>query len=94
MPQEEVLSPLPETAESLQSPSTLGQQSMAEYLLNWQPAQTAKLKHLLFQLTPSQLDVVEVALSKLLPQAKEAQGESPNIRGTTLYLMCHRYLKE
>ena len=67
---------------------------MAEYLQNWQAAQAAKLKHLQFQLTPVQLGVVEEALSQLIPQAKKAQGESPNTRGTALYLLCQRYLKE
>ena len=94
LPREEVLSILPETAESLQSFASLGQEEMASYLRNWQQAQAAKLKHLQFQLTPAQLEVVEEALSGLLPEAKEAQGESPNTRGTALYLLCLRYLKE
>ena len=94
LPKEEVLSLLPETTESLQALSSLGQESMADYLQNWQRAQGARLKHLQFQLTPAQLEVVEEALSELLPQAKEAQGESPNTRGTALYLLCLRYLKE
>ncbi len=94
LPKEEVLSLLPETTESLQALSSLGQESMADYLQNWQRAQGARLKHLQFQLTPAQLEVVEETLSELLPQAKEAQGESPNTRGTALYLLCLRYLKE
>ena len=94
LPEEEVLSLLPETTESLQALSSLGQESMADYLQNWQLAQGARLKHLQFQLTPAQLEVVEETLSELLPQAKEAQGESPNTRGTALYLLCLRYLKE
>ncbi len=94
LPKEEVLSLLPETTESLQALSFLGQESMADYLQNWQRAQGARLKHLQFQLTPAQLEVVEETLSELLPQAKEAQGESPNTRGTALYLLCLRYLKE
>ncbi len=94
LPKEEVLSLLPETTESLQALSSLGQETMANYLQNWQLAQAAKLKHLQFQLLPSQLDVVEEALSQLLPQAKEALGESPNIRGTALFLLCQQYLKE
>ena len=94
LPQEEVLSLLPETTKSLQSLASLGQESMAEYLQNWQLAQAAKLKHLQFQMLPSQLEVVEEALSRLLPQAKEAQGKSPNTRGTALFLLCQRYLKE
>ena len=94
LPKEEILTLLPETNESLQALSSLGQEAMAEYLQIWQAAQAAKLKHLQFQLTPAQLEVVEEALSKLLPQAKKAQEESPNTRGTALYLLCLRYLKE
>ncbi len=93
LPKEEVLSLLPETTESLQALSSLGQESMADYLQNWQRAQGARLKHLQFQLTPAQLEVVEETLSELLPQAKEAQGESPNSLGSALYLLCLRYLK-
>ena len=92
LPKEEILSLLPETAESLQALSSLGQESMADYLQNWQRAQGARLKHLQFQLTSDQLEVVQEALSQLLPQAERSQGESPNARGTALYLLCKNYL--
>ena len=36
LPKEDVLSLLPETTESLQALSSLGQETMAEYLQNWQ----------------------------------------------------------
>ena len=36
LPLEEVLSVLPETSESLQALSSLGQEDMAEYLVKWQ----------------------------------------------------------
>ena len=94
IPKEEVLALLPETAESLQALSSLGQESMADYLQNWQRAQAARLKHLQIQLTPAQLEVVEEALSAFLGQAKETRGESPNTRGTALFLLCQEYLKE
>ncbi len=92
LPGEDVLSLLPETAESLEALSSLGQEGMADYLQNWQRAQQARLKHLQFQLTAGQLEVVQEALSQLLPQAKRSQGESPNARGTALYLLCKNYL--
>ena len=85
--QEEVFRLLPETAESLKTLVSLGQGDMASYLQTWQMAQEARLKHLQFQLTPSQLAVVEEALSRLLPQAKRSQGKSPNARGTALFLL-------
>ena len=94
LPKEEVLALLPETAESLQALSSLGQESMADYLKNWQLAQAARLKHLQIQLTPAQLEVVEEALSSFLGQAKATQGDSPNTRGTALFLLCQEYLKE
>lgn len=53
LPQEDVLSLLPETAESLAALSSLGQEGMADHLQNWQRAQLARLKHLQFQLTPA-----------------------------------------
>ena len=89
----EVLQLLPETAQSLQALSFLGQEAMADYLKNWQQAQSARLKHLQFQLTSIQLAVVEEALTQALPQAKEEQGDSPNARGTALYLLCKTYLE-
>jgi ParB family chromosome partitioning protein len=94
LPQEEVLSLLPETAQSLQVLSSLGQETMSHYLNNWQQAQSARLKHLQFQLTPAQLEIVEEALTLVLPQAKAEQGDSPNARGTALYLLCQAYLEQ
>jgi ParB family chromosome partitioning protein len=93
VPEADMLSLLPETAASLTALASMGQETMSEYLQNWQQAQAARLKHLQFQLTPGQLDVVEKALACLLPQARQQQGESPNARGTALYLLCKRYLE-
>lgn len=93
LPQDEVLSLLPETAESLSSLCSLGQEDMAGYLQSWQQAQEARLKHLQFQLTTSQLEVVEEVMARLMPKARESQGESPNARGTALFLLCAAYLK-
>ena len=66
---------------------------MAEHLAAWQKAQVARLKHLQVQLTDSQLEVVEEALNSVLPKAREQQGESPNTRGTAIYLLCKFYLE-
>ena len=71
LPLEEVLSVLPETSESLQALSSLGQEDMAEYLVKWQRAQKARLRHLQFQLTVSQLEVIEDALRRMVPMAGE-----------------------
>jgi ParB family transcriptional regulator, chromosome partitioning protein len=93
MPQQEVLNLLPETTESLRAMASLGQDTMAEYLQSWQQAQPARLKHLTFQLTSAQWEVVEEALSRLLPLARQAPTDSPNARGTALYLLCLGYLE-
>jgi ParB family chromosome partitioning protein len=93
LPQRDVLNLLPETSQSLQAVASLGQEDMVSYLQNWQQAQGARLKHLAFQLLPSQLEVVEEALSRLLPLARQAQSHSPNARGTALYLLCLGYLE-
>ena len=92
-PESGVLSLLPETSDSLHSLASLGQETMAEYLDAWQKAQPARLRHLTAQLTPHQLDVVEEALARLLPMARESQDRSPNARGTALYLLCLGYLE-
>ena len=94
LPEADVLALLPESTRSLNALASLGQENIADHLQAWDQARAAKLKHLQFQLLSSQLEVVEEALAGLLPQAKEAQGESPNTRGTALYLLCLRYLRE
>ena len=90
--QEEVLGLLPETAASLQSLTSIGQQSIAQALQHWEQAQRARLRHLSFQLTDAQLQVVEEVIQQLLPLAVERR-ESPNHRGTALYLLCLGYLE-
>jgi ParB family chromosome partitioning protein len=92
MPQEEVLALLPETAQSLQALSSLGQQDMASYLEAWEKAQASRLRHLVFQLTPVQLEVVQEALKRMMPRAREKLDGSPNVRGTALYLLAKSYL--
>ena len=93
LPEDQVLSILPESSESLHALTSLGQKDMAEHLAAWQKAQVARLRHLQVQLTDSQLEVVEEALSRILPKAREQQGDSPNTRGTAIYLLCKFYLE-
>ena len=92
LPQEEVLNLLPETADSLKAMASMGHENMAKYLPTWNQAQCARLKHLTFQSLPDQAEVIEEALSRFLPQAKEGSGNNPNVRGTALYLLCKSYL--
>jgi ParB family chromosome partitioning protein len=91
---EEVLKLLPETAESLRAMAALGQDDLAQYLVNWQQAQSARLKHLTFQSLPTQAEVIEAALARFLPQARQGAGNNnPNVRGVALYLLCQEFLE-
>ena len=91
---EEVLSVLPDTAIGLKSLASLGKQSPEEYLTHWQQAQPARLKHLQFQFTSSQLEVVEAALNRLLPKAKTGQFNNPNPRSVALFLLCKSFIEK
>ena len=93
IPEAEVLSLLPESTQSLNALVSLGQESIADHLRAWDQAQAARLKHLQFQLLPSQLEVVEKALARLIPEARRLRGESPNERGVALFLLCVRFLE-
>ena len=86
LPEEEVLALLPDTAGSLRALASLGQQSVSQHLMAWEAAQSARLRHLTFQLTPNQLEVVEEALERLFPMV-EVDAENPNRRGRALYLL-------
>jgi ParB family chromosome partitioning protein len=92
LPPEEVLRLMPETAESLQAMASLGQDDLAQYLQNWQQAQSARLKHLTFQSRPGEVEVIEEALARFLPQARQGGSGNPNIRGVALFLLCQEYL--
>jgi ParB family chromosome partitioning protein len=64
---------------------------MAQHLQAWQSAQSARLRHLTLQLTPSQLEVVEEALS-LAGQTKS--DENPNARGNAIFEICRRFIEQ
>jgi hypothetical protein len=88
-----VLRLLPETAESLRAMASLGQEDLAQYLQNWQQAQSAKLKHLTFQSKPGEVEVIEEALARFLPRTQQGSSNNPNTRGVALYLLCQEYLE-
>lgn len=94
IPASAVLELLPETAESLKSLASLGKDTIAGYLENWQQAQAVRLRHLQFQLTPAQLDVVEEALKRMFPMLNGVPEGNPNARGNALYLLCKAYLEK
>ena len=88
----EVLDLLPETVTSLHALSSLGQESIAEHLHAWQQAQQARLKHLQFQVTGSQLEIVQEALKQAQATSTPDDG-SPNKKGRALTAICRAYLE-
>ncbi len=91
LPQSEVLSILPESEKSLKALTALGEKDVAEHLRAWQKAQSAKLRHLTFQLSENQLEVVERALARALAGYVAKEGR-PNRRGTAITDICRIYL--
>ncbi len=89
---EEVMALLPETTASLQALTSIGKQSIAQALQQWEQAQKARLHHVTFQLTDAQLEVVEEALQRLMFTVA-IRPESPNKRGGALSLLCKDYLE-
>jgi ParB family chromosome partitioning protein len=94
IPEEQVLTVLPDTMVGLKGMATLGQGAMAGYLQNWEKARAIRLRNLLFKLTSEQLPTIETAIDRMLPEARRKQGVSPNSRGTALYLICKSYLEK
>ena len=92
IPESEVLSLLPETSDSLRSLSSFTQTDIAEHLEAWQQAQAARLKHMQLQFTHKQLEIVEEAVSSILPKAKSEDFDNPNSRGNAVFLLCKFYL--
>jgi ParB family chromosome partitioning protein len=92
IPEGKVLSLLPETTESLKSLSSISEINLAEHLQAWERAQAMRLNHMQLQLTSQQLEVVDEAISQILPNARDLKHSSPNQRGIAIYLLCRFYL--
>jgi ParB family transcriptional regulator, chromosome partitioning protein len=90
--EDEILSLLPETTESLKSLSTINEIDLAEHLQAWDKAQLARLRHMQLQFTDKQLEVVEEAVSSIIPKAKDESFGNPNTRGNAVFLLCKFYL--
>ena len=93
LPETDVLRLLPESAESLLSLVNLGQTDIAEQLQAWELAQSARLKHLTFQLVPSQMEIVETAMERVLAVQVDDDNGNPNRRGNALFALCSCYLE-
>ena len=92
IPEQEVMSVLPDTMGGLAGIGAINQETMTGYLQNWEKARAARLRNLLFKLTPHQLQTVEAAVAQMLPEARLQPGINPNTRGTALYLLCKSFL--
>jgi ParB family transcriptional regulator, chromosome partitioning protein len=92
IPEGEILAILPGTLDGLKGLASLGQETIAKHLQNWEQVRAVRLRHLQFKLTAEQLDTVEAAIAQMLPEAKKVRGNSPNTRGTALYLICKSFL--
>ena len=88
----DVLSLLPETTESLKSLSLINEMDLAEHLKAWDQAQVARLRHMQLQFTDKQLELVEEAVSLMIPKAKDDSFNNPNTRGNAVFLLCKFYL--
>jgi ParB family chromosome partitioning protein len=92
IPEQEVMSVLPDALAGLSGIGAIGRETVAAYLQNWEKTRAARLRNLLFKLTPDQLQTVEAAVAQMLPEARLQPGINPNTRGTALYLLCKSFL--
>ncbi len=91
---EEVLSVLPESADSLTALESLGDMDLGTHLEIWDRAQAAKLRRMNFQLSADQVSVVEDAIESVLTRTSEAsESSNPNAQGNALYRLCRAYLE-
>jgi ParB family transcriptional regulator, chromosome partitioning protein len=90
--QDEVLAVLPETTESLSTLSSLGQETIVDYLMDWQQNRSARLRHMQFELTGEECSLVEEAL-KVAMRCSRQRNKNPNMRGQALVVICETYLK-
>jgi hypothetical protein len=93
IPPSEILSILPETPGSLDDATNVGRENLDSFLEAWGAKNRSRLRHMTFQLSTDQIDVVEQAIRTLLPEAARTKKDSPNDRGTALYLLCQQYLE-
>ncbi|MFC2041935.1 ParB/RepB/Spo0J family partition protein [Chloroflexota bacterium] len=93
MGESEVAALLPETTSSLRAIVSMDRESIADYLRSWEQARSGRLQALRFRLITGQMEVVMEAIARILPQVSRTECDSPNVRGTALYLLCKSYLE-
>ena len=93
MDAEEALSILPESADSLKELGNLGQEDIAEHLRQWDLMRKVKLTNMILAFSENQMEVVEEAIERARPLARQAGGEG-SIRSRSIYQICRRYIEE
>lgn len=97
MPAAEVAAILPDTVQAMQGLASIGQAptvSLGEQLAEWSQGQTAraasKLHVTSFPFTDAQKEVVEAAVTRVLPRVTDA--DAPNRRALALVAVCDDWL--
>ena len=91
VPEETVLSLLPESTASLAALSHLTERDVAAQIEEWERTQRARVQHISFQLTNAQREVVEQALASA-ETAVAADGANSSVRGNALFAVCTAYV--
>ncbi len=91
LPQEDILAILPDSAENLRALASIGEATIADQLEAWQRAQSARLRHLQFQLTDDQLSIITEALG-LAVTHHPVGGPDKNRKAQALLEICQTYL--
>lgn len=89
----EVLSLLPETAESLQQLAGLGSISVDDYAESWQLRKKTRLKHFRFRVSDLQRSIVERAIA-LVPEEALSDAGNPNSRDNALVHICRFFIEQ
>lgn len=91
VPEETVLSLLPESTASLAALSHLTERDVAAQIEEWERTQRARVQHISFQLTNAQREVVEQALASA-ETTVAADGANSSVRGNALFAVCTAYV--
>ena len=89
--EQELLSVLPETRESLNALASLGQEDLVSRLRAWQEGREGHVKHFTARLTPDQKDLVDEVIGTILARITPGQDGNPNRKGLAPYHLCLAY---
>lgn len=91
VPEETVISLLPESTASLAALSLLTETDIAAQIEEWERTQRARVQHISFQLTNAQREVVEQALASA-EAVVAADRANSSVRGNALFAVCTAYV--